>query len=76
MTPFFEALSIIDCAAFRLTPPGAPDPSATEDRTSLTIDFILVLTVLLRNRRNSFWRERLTADLWLANVDLLLSQVC
>ncbi len=68
MTPFLEALSITDCAACKWVFPSSP----VEDRTVLTIDLILVLTALLRKRRNSFWRARLIADLWLANVVLLL----
>jgi len=52
-----------DWAAFKLTFFSSPDASPTEDRTSLTILLILVLVVLFRKRRNSFWRARLIADL-------------
>lgn len=63
ITPFFEALSIADWAALIFAEISAPDVSTADDRMSLTIVLILVLTDLLRRRLNSFCRARFIADL-------------
>lgn len=63
MTPFFEALSIADWAAMTFADISEPDVSPADDRTSLTIVLIPVLTDLLRKRFNSFCRARFIADL-------------
>ena len=63
MTPFFEALSIVDWAAFSFTIVFLSAESPIEFLTSLTIPLILVLVDLLRSRLNSFWRARFNADL-------------
>ena len=67
ITPFFAALSNADWTVLILADISSPVVSPADDRTSLTIDLILVLTDLLRKRLNSFCRARFIADLWFAN---------
>ena len=68
ITPFFAALSNADWTVLILADISSPEVSPADDRTSLTIDLILVLTDLLRKRLNSFCRARFIADLWFANA--------
>ena len=67
ITPFFPALSNADWTVLIFADISSPDISPADDRTSLTIVLILVLTDLLRKRLNSFCRARFIADLWFAN---------
>ena len=54
MTPFFEALSIVDWATFNFASVFLSAESPIEVLTSLTTPLTLVLVDLLRNRLNSF----------------------
>jgi len=58
-----EALSIADWTVLILIGMSAPDVSPADDRTSLMIVLMLVLTDLFRKRLISFCRARFTADL-------------
>jgi hypothetical protein len=67
IAPFLAALSITDWAVCSFSAATSTLPSAEAERTSLMTFLVRVLNDLLRNRRISFWRERFSADLWLAN---------
>jgi hypothetical protein len=58
-----EALSIADWTVLILVGMSEPDVSPADDRTSLMIVLMLVLTDLFRKRLISFCRARFTADL-------------
>lgn len=63
ITPFFDALLIIDFAVLSSLNAASFDFSFTASRTPLTMFFILVFVDLLRRRLFSFWRARFNADL-------------
>jgi hypothetical protein len=71
ITPLLAALSMVDWAVINWALTVSPAFSETASRISFTTVLTRVLTDLLRMRRISFWPARLSADLWLANGQLL-----